>query len=183
MNLANTTSMRIWRINVESYTLTSFEFSVIEKWKALLSKVRIKCLFFTYPTVKMGCTSDKFCSKYPLSLSRTSMWNVCSNPPPKPTEHVTDRPWVVWLCTSQFWGGSGGPVNVVKNFQYYICHIVEFKPFSYTMVYVAIASIRKTFVYDPYFLRYQFFDIFFVLQLQAKAMCNFVSSESFVRKI
>ena len=151
--------MRIWRINVESYTLTSFEFSVIEKWKALLSKVRIKCLFFTYPTVKMGCTSDKFCSKYPLSLSRTSMWNVCSNPPPKPTEHVTDRPWVVWLCTSQFWGGSGGPVKIAQNFQYYICHI-EFKPSSYTMVYVAIASIRKTFVYDPYFLRYQFCYIF-----------------------
>ena len=114
MNLANTTSMGIWRIYVQGYTLTSFEFSVIERFFALLSWVRTKCLFFTYPTVKMGCTSDKFCSKYPLSLSRTSMWNVCSNPPPKPTEHVTDRPWVVWLCTSQFWGGSGGPVKIVK---------------------------------------------------------------------
>ena len=181
MNLANTTSMRIWRINVESYTLTSFEFSVIEKWKALSSKVRIKCLFFTYPTVKMGCTSDKFCSKYPLSLSRTSMWNVCSNPPPKPTEHVTDRPWVVWLCTSQFWGGSGGPVKIaqISNITFAISNS---NPPLTLWSMLQLQAFGKHLSMTPIFWDTSFVT-FFVLQMQAKAMSTFVSSESFVRKI
>ena len=72
-------------------------------------KVWGTCNTYTYPTVKMGWILDRFCNKYPLSRPRTSIWNVCSNPPPNPTEQDTDNPWVVWLWTSQFWGGSGGP--------------------------------------------------------------------------
>ena len=78
-------------------------------------KVWGTCNTYTYPTVKMGWILDRFCNKYPLSRPRTSIWNVCSNPPPNPTEQDTDNPWVVWLWTSQFWGGSGGPEIKTKN--------------------------------------------------------------------
>ena len=63
--------------------------------------------------MKRGAVLDRFCNKCPLSRSRTSMWKVWSRPPPKPTAQVTERPCVVWLCTSQFWGGSGGPNKII----------------------------------------------------------------------
>ena len=69
----------------------------------------------TYSMVKIGSVPVRFWSRCPLLRSRASIWKTCSRPPPNPRVQVTVNPFVVWLSTSQFVGGSGGPENVNKT--------------------------------------------------------------------